>query len=118
MCDCNKFDCWQCATQIEADLFREQEASESEHWIAEGQAARWMADYPTHAYMLGVLACKGMSVAQMVVLPELRSEFKREAYDILLDWCKRVYTRDIVMVSDRVEVSAFKWAAQYGINLM
>lgn len=117
MCGCEK-ECWECAMKLEAARFAEDEASESEHWVAEGQAARWMADYPTHAYMLGVLACKGMSAAQMVVLPELPSEFLRETYGILLGWCKTVYMRDIIMVSERVEVSAFKWAAQHNIDLM
>lgn len=110
MCDCNKSDCWECCMQGGAARYAEQVASESEYYAAEAQAYAFMGEYKNLSYQIGVLAMKGMTVAQMVALPEIPMGMSHEALCVLHDWCRRLYLRDITKVSPRLEAAAIAWA--------
>lgn len=116
MCDCNRSDCLHCENQAILREAREAQAEWDARQRVEGEVDAFMSEHGWTCYQIGVLAVKGMSVADMVKLPEIPVEMGHEALTILHEWCRRLYLRDITKVSPRLEQAAFAWAQINGIG--
>ena len=116
MCDCNKSDCLHCENQaILAEARREQVEWDARQQV-EGEVDAFMSEHRWTCYQIGFLAMRGMTVAQMVALPEIPMGMSHEALGILHNWCRQLYLRDITKVSPRLEAAAVAWAQINGIG--
>lgn len=110
MCDCNKSDCLHCENQAILREAREAQVEWDARQRVEGEVGAFMSENRWTCYQIGVLTMKGMTVAQMVALPEIPMGMSHEALCVLHDWCRRLYLRDITKVSPRLEAAAIAWA--------
>ena len=115
LCNCNRSECPHCENREILEEARKAQAEWDARQRVEGEVDAFMSENKWTCYQIGVLAVKGMSVADMVKLPEIPMEMSHEALGILHNWCRQIYLRDITKVSPRLEAAAIVWAQVNGI---